>query len=132
MEKKDNKQLSDIVDNIVDKAYQIIVWKIIAATDQTEVQDVWGIAEGLPAGYMNYDHKLLDSILDMVKPLLSSAQQTKKVEAETAKDIVALIKTGKLSIEEAMKLMNLLKSKVEVEEKESKFRLQKNMYDLLE
>ena len=128
----DNKQLSDIVDNIVDKAYKIIEWKIIAATEQRVSDDQFNLVSGLPVGYMNFDHEVLNSVLDMVKPLLSSAQQTKKVEAETAKDIVKLIKSGKLSIEDAMKLMNLLKSKVEVEEKESKQRIQDSMYDLLE
>ena len=121
---ENTKQLSDILDAVVDKAYQIIQWKIIAATEQRVSEDQFKLVSGLPVGYMNFDHEILDSILNMVKPLLSSAQQTRKVEAETAKDIVRLIKEGKLTIDEAMKLMTLTKKKIEVENEEAKAKLQ--------
>ncbi len=128
---KDTKQISDVLECVIDKAYEIIQWKIIAATDQRNAEDPFELVEGLPKGYMGFDHEILDSILSMVKPLLSTAQQTQKVKAETAKDIVKLIKEGKVTIHEAMSLMELVKMKTEIENKEIDNKIKHTIIDTL-
>lgn len=117
------KQLSDIVELIVNKTHQIIEWRIYDALLEKDK---------LPEQYYHFDHKKLEEILAMTKPLLSSAQQTRKIEAETSKNIISAITSGKLSIDDATKLMAMTKLKLEVEDKEISINIKKKMIGLLE
>lgn len=121
--------LSDVVDTLVHNAYNILNWKFISATQQIIGEETE--AKGLPKGYYNFDFVKLEQIVKMVEPLLKDAQATRKVEAQSANEIIRLIGTGKISITEAMKLMALMKVKLEVEEKETKLSLQKQMLSLI-
>ena len=117
------KNLNDVVSMLVDRSYQILKWKLKAAM---KVPD-----EELPEDYYIWDHDALNQVVEMVKPLMGSAQQIRKVEAETSKDIIKLIAKGKISIEEATSLMKLAKEKLSVEEKEMKVSLQNKLMKTL-
>ena len=124
--KKVTKNLNDVVDLLVDKAYQFWEWKLIAAQQETACLDEE--PDGIPKGYFKgFDHAEMDRVISIVTPLLASAQQTRKVEAQTSKDIVKLVASGKVSIDEATKLMTLIKVRLDVEEKEFKKDLQEKM-----
>ena len=116
------KTLNDVVDSLVDSAFEILDFRAKLAM---------GRFDELPENYIQFDETEQKRILEMVKPLLSSAQQTRKVKAETSKDIIKMVKTGKVSISEAMNLMVLTKTNLEVEEKEMKVKLQKKMIGML-
>ena len=124
--KKATKNLNDVVDMLVDKAYQFWEWKIVAA--QQETRSPTEEPEGIPKGYYTgFDHEVMGTVISIITPLLASAQQTRKVEAQTSKDIVKLVASGKVSIDEATKLMTLIKVRLDVEEKEFKKDLQEKM-----
>lgn len=123
------KTLSNVVDRLVENAYNILNWKYISATEQMPGMDK--VAKGLPKGYMNFDHAKLEQILRMAEPLLKDAQATRRVEAQSSNEIIKLIGRGKVSLDEAIKLMSLMKIKLEVEEKEAKKMIQDKMLELI-
>ena len=124
--KKTIKSLNDVVDMLVDNAYHFWRWKLIAAQQQTRSFDKE--PKGIPKGYYTgYDHEEMDRVIAIITPLLAAAQQTRTVEAQTSKDIVKLVSSGKISIDEATKLMTLTKIRLDVEEKELKKDLQAEM-----
>ena len=119
----ENIMIGDIVNSLIEKAHKIIEWKFLESI---------GDKDSLPEGYFNYDHEKLGEFLVLVKPLLATGQQTKKIEAQTSQDIVKLIATGKINIEEAHKLLLMAKTKLDVEEKEAKAILQRKMLSMLD
>jgi hypothetical protein len=131
-EKREKPHLSDIVDELVETTYDLLRWRIIASKNRVIEDEDKARELGLPKGWHMYDHKELNKIVDMVKPMLKDAQSTRKIEAQTSLEVVSLLRKGIISIEDAMKLMNLVKSRVEVEEKETRLKLQNKMYELLE
>ena len=124
------KTLADVVDKLVENAYKILNWKYIAATAGTEV-GLEKQPKGLPEGYENYDHIKLEAILRMAEPLLKDAQATRKLEAQSSNEIIKLIGKGKVSLADAIKLMSLMKIKLEVEEQEAKKKLQDKMFEII-
>jgi hypothetical protein len=133
MDEQDRKpNLSDIVDELVETTYHLLRWRIIASQNRVIEDEEKARELGLPENYFIFDHTELNKIVDLVKPMLKDAQSTRKIEAQTSLEVIQLLQRGDVSVEDAIKLMNLVKSKVEVEEKESKVRIQKNLYDLLE
>ncbi len=124
--------LSDIVDELVETTYDILRWRVIASKNRVIEDEDKARELGLPDNWHTYDHTELNKIVDMVKPMLKDAQSTRKIEAQSSFQVIQLLEKGAISIEDAMKLMNLLKSKVEVQEKETRVRIQDEMYKLLE
>jgi hypothetical protein len=124
--------LSDIVDELVETTYHLLRWRIIASQNRVIEDEEKARELGLPENYFIFDHTELNKIVDLVKPMLKDAQSTRKIEAQTSLEVIQLLQRGEVSVEDAIKLMNLVKSKVEVEEKETKVKIQKNMYELLE
>lgn len=118
----DRKDLSDIVEFIVDHSFRIIQWRLLAAMN---------LNDELPDDYFKYDQDKLSEILEMAKPMISAAQQSKKIEAETSKSIVGAVASGKLTIDEAIKMMAMTKIKLEVEDKEMTSAMKKKMLGLL-
>ncbi|RLI66173.1 MAG: hypothetical protein DRO88_02585 [Promethearchaeia archaeon] len=129
--KDDEPSLSDIVDKLVANTYQILQWKFIFATNRMLEDEDEAVKAGLPRGYVNFDHTKLEQIVSMVEPLLKDAQATRKIEAQSSKDIIKLISQGKISLDEAIKLMSLMKIKLEVDEREIKNQLQKEVIKLM-
>lgn len=123
METETKRHISDIVDTVVDGAYEIMQFRLLLAL---------GKHEELPENYINYDMDEQNKILELVKPLLATATQTRKVEAETARGVVSLIAKGKIDFNEAIKLMNMVKIKVDIEEKELSVKLKNKMMELVD
>jgi hypothetical protein len=128
--KEEPKSASDINNKILTNAYNILHWQFLSATTQTK-PGITKNVKGLPPDYEYYDHEKLSQIVELVKPLLKDAQTTKKVEAENSQSIINLISSGKIPVNEGIKLMALLKSKLELEEKEKKAELQAEMLNII-
>ena len=131
MKNDEKPNLSDIVDCLVEETYNILKWRIIASKNIIVRDEEEAHALGLPSGWFSYDHKELNKIVDMVKPMLKDAQSTRKIEAQTALEVVQLMQKGKVSISDAMSLMTLIKAKVEVQEKEKHAEIQDSLFNLL-
>lgn len=131
-EKREKHNLSDIVDELVEETYNLLKWRIIASKNRVIEDEQKARDLGLPENYHIFDHTELNKIVDLVKPMLRDVQSTRKIEAQTSLEVIQLLQKGAVSIEDAIKLMNLVKSKVEVEEKEVKVKIQNDMYKLIE
>ncbi len=115
------KHITDILDLLVDTAYQVLEWKITFAMNIEEIN------EDIPMGYLNFDHKRLDEIVDIIKPLLQKAQQVRELEAKNSQDILKMLGSGKISANEARGLLSLMKEKLIVEEQETKTKIAKQI-----
>lgn len=131
MKNDEKPNLSDIVDCLVEETYNILKWRIIASKNVIIRDEEEARALGLPPDWFSYDHKELNKIVDMVKPMLKDAQSTRKIEAQTALEVVQLMQKGKISISDAMSLMTLIKTQVEVQEKEKRAEIQDGLFNLL-
>lgn len=120
-EQKPKKEVSDIVESLIESAYEILDFRAKLAL---------GKYDELPENYIRYDVDEQKIILAMVKPLLATATATRKVEVTAAKDVITMLSKGKISTQEATTLMSLLKSKTEIEEKEVKLDLQKSILSM--
>lgn len=129
LKKIEKPELSDYVRDLVEQAVQIQRWRYIAATSPG--RDVGETIEGLPANYYNFDHDVLQEIIEAVKPLLKSNQEIRKIEAETSKDIIKMLSCGKVTISDAEKLFSLLEQRLRVEERERTNKLQNEILELL-
>jgi hypothetical protein len=128
--KKESKSKSDVADLLVNNAYKILNWRYIDATSQ-KVPGTIEEVDGLPEGYQYFDQDELSKIVELVKPMLKDAQTTKKVEAENSQEVLKLISSGKISVNDGIKLMSLLKTKLELEEQEKKAELQEQMLNII-
>ena len=100
------KNVSDVVDNLVDTVYDYLQWKKLAALRKDDE---------LPEGYYNYDHKELKYMVELIKPLLKTVTQTRKIDAENTGDIIRMLKTGKVTLTEAHSLMELVGKKEDLD-----------------
>ena len=119
---KMNKHLNDVVDKLVDSAFEILQFRSLLAL---------GNHDQMPKNWMSFDEEQQNLIIELVRPLLTSAQQTKKINAQTSQDVVALIKKGKISISEGKELLMLTKIRLDVENSEQKSEIQKKMLEML-
>jgi len=111
------KNLSDITDELIQLGYRIIVCRGKMAFGE-DVDDKINEPEQ-------------NRILDLIKPLIKDSEHTKKVQADSVKDVVTMLSNGKITVTEAIKFMTLIKSKLEVEEKEISVQLQKTVSGLI-
>lgn len=122
------RTLTDIVDLLVDRAFQILEWKYEAAITVGN----WNHdKDRLPADWPSYDHSTLNELVDIIKPMLRSVQETRKLEAQTSKDVTAMLSKGKISMQEGMKLLALMKTQKDVEEKEMSLDVQRKLLEIL-
>jgi len=112
--------LNDVVDDLVSNVSRVLKYKA-------------GIAFGLepPEDHYMYNMKEQENLLEIVKPMLATVQQTRVIEAESAKDVIKLISNGKVTVSEATMLLSLMKTKNQVEESEMKNSLQKDLIKML-
>ena len=103
----ENRQLHEITDLLIDTAYQIVDYKGKVALGVP--------SEELPENYISFDDSSQNYIMDLVRPMLRTAQQIKKVQADSVKDVIKQLSKGKLTIDEATKLIELIGTKVEAE-----------------
>lgn len=120
-----HKTAGDLVDLIVQQAYQIMSWNFIALTEQKigSMKE----ADGLPEGYHKFDRDKLDEIVELAKPLIKESQIAKKIEVQNAKDVIDMVKKGKVSPAEGIALINLEKAKIEVEDKKQQSKMKKEV-----
>ena len=117
MEDSENKNvITDITDLIINEAYNLINWSIIVSKnpDVSSFEELESL--GVPGDYFDYDHDTLNNIIDLVRPLLKNVSLLRKIDAQNASDVLRLLGTGKISIDDSLKLMNLLKGKSEIDE----------------
>ena len=105
------RDINDIIQLLVDKAYQIIDWKTRYATTSMLMEEEDLEKAGLPTDYHLLDQGKMNEIVDMVKPLMKTAEQVKKLQAESVRDVVSLLKNGKISVGEARQLMEMMEKK---------------------
>jgi hypothetical protein len=103
----EKRELYEVTEMLVDLAYKIIEYRGKLAFGVT--------SEDLPENYVNFNIVSQNYIMDLVKPLLGTAQQTKKIQAETVKDVIKQLGSGKVSLDEAKKLIELITAKAEAE-----------------
>lgn len=89
-------------ENFIEKASLLLEYQLALAIG-TPIED-------LPLDYHAISSANTPKLLDELFPMLHEIQVTNKIEAETTKDVIALIKTGKVSLSEAMQLINIIKA----------------------
>lgn len=116
------RYVEDLTGMLIDKTYNILEWKIYYAMNEKDK---------LPEGYLNFDHKMLDEVVRITSPLLKNAQLTKKLNAESTQSILKQLNSGKITTDEALKLMALSKSQLELKERQGKLDIQERISDLV-
>jgi hypothetical protein len=131
---EDDVSISDIVNFLVTNTYHILRWRLIEAkanpSDYYTSDSMKKI--GLPKNYKHYDQDELQKIVDLTTPLIESAQHTKKITAETVADIMKLMKTGKITIDEAYKLIRLLDTQMNVEIQQEKHKIKMKTVNVMQ
>jgi len=99
--------INDILDELLETAHRVLKYQI-------------GIAFGAepPEGSENYNNKEQHVLLDMIKPMLNQAEQTKQINAKSSTEVIKMLKKGTVSVEEAMKILRLIDKQTKVEESE--------------
>ena len=112
--------INDIVDSLVDTVSEIVKYRS-------------GIAMGLepPEGHEMYNKDEQLFLLDLVKPLFKTAQETKHVEAKSSADVVQLLARGQISVDEAASILSIIKTRLDVEEKEMQIGLKKTLLGMM-
>jgi len=86
-----------------DKAKWVIEYKLARATNNhVAIQGV--------------DTNHMQDIWDAIVPMIHKLNDIEEIRAENAKDVIALLGKGKIDSSSAIKLMDVLKSKQEIEE----------------
>jgi hypothetical protein len=120
MSKKTEKtHINDVLDGLVEAVSKIMDYRV-------------GVAMGLkpPKGHENYNAEEQKYLIDLVKPILDKAQQSRTIEANSSRDVIKLLTNGKITPNEAKELLMVMKDQTLVEEKEIKVGLQKNIADV--
>ncbi|MCP4552496.1 MAG: hypothetical protein GY834_10755 [Bacteroidetes bacterium] len=115
--------ITDIIDTLVNTAHNLIKWKILAGMSIDH--------ESLPPDYWHFNHKVLDEVIDLIKPLLAKAQQVRELEARNASDVIKILKLGKITVSEATELLTMMRAKLEVEELEQQQKMAKELMSKL-
>lgn len=124
-----HKSAGDLVDLIIQQAYQIMNWNFIDITQQ-EIGSTKE-AKGLPKGYHGFDKKKLNEIVELAKPLIKESQIVKKIEVQNAKDVIDMVKKGKVSPSDGISLINLEKAKIDVEDRKQQSKVKKEIMNTL-
>ena len=71
-------------------------------------------------------------VMNYVEPMIKQAQQIRAIEAQNSTEIIRMLTKGRITIEEAIQLMTLMKIQVDVKEKELRVDIQEQMVKLLQ
>ena len=102
------KQLHDIIDLLVDEAYTILQDRIYANKMQ---YDKLSVSED--KYFIQKNDLLMQEIVTLIEPLMKAVQQTRKIQAETHRDIVKQLRSGKITIDEAKALSPIVDKRAE-------------------
>jgi len=108
--------IGDIAETLIRAAARIHKYHISIAFGQDP-------PEGFEKGNKDYQQKILST----VEPLLKNYQEIKAITANSAGAVVRLLGAGKITATEAISLLNVIKTKVEVEEDELALRYKKQL-----
>ncbi|MES0340745.1 MAG: hypothetical protein ABUK08_00360 [Candidatus Humimicrobiaceae bacterium] len=108
--------ITEVLDDLVGAASRFLKYRIGVAMGETP-----------PAGHENYNPAEQKYIIELVKPLLEKAQQSKAIEANSSRDVIILLTKGKITPNEAKELLMLMKDQTSVEKEELKVGLQRNL-----
>jgi hypothetical protein len=123
----EKKSVEDIMNLLVDRAYHILNNRYIRANYVRKVDNDNDYPKELPKHYDSLDQTRFDEIIDMVKPLLTSVQQAKKINAESAKDIIKQLGKGKITLQEAHESIKLIDSMVNTEKNIDELKIKKHI-----
>ena len=73
-----------------------------------------------------YSVRKISFFRNMIKPMLHSAEQTKSLNIKSSAEVVKMLKQGRISVDEAMKILRLIDKQVQVEGAEIKLDLKKD------
>lgn len=121
MDKNESASIAGIVDDLIDAAAIIVKHKTQLALGQDPEDESYKYNGTEQAWVMNY-----------VEPMIKQAQQIRAIEAQNSTEIIKMLTKGKLTIEEAIQLMSLMKIQVDVKEKELRVDIQESMMKLLQ
>ena len=92
------KTTQDITDMVIDAAYTVYEHKCRMAQGLAPIN-------GAEFG----DPQAQKELAQLVAPLIQSAQTTKQLEVQSVADALAMLKRGKVSVQECLKLVELIK-----------------------
>jgi uncharacterized FlgJ-related protein len=121
MAKNEAASIAGIVDNLIEAAAVIVKHKTQLALGKDPEDESYKYNGTEQAWVMNY-----------VEPMIKQAQQIRAIEAQNSTEIIKMLTKGKLTIEEAIQLMSLMKIQVDVKEKELRVEIQESMMKLLQ
>jgi Glu-tRNA(Gln) amidotransferase subunit E-like FAD-binding protein len=107
-----------------------IAEKLIWAADRIVDYEIaialgYEMPEGFERGNKDYQAK----ILEKVKPMIESYQQTKEIDANSANQVVGLLAKGKITAGEAHSLLKVVREKIRLEEDEIAFAIKKQLLE---
>jgi len=114
--KKGKKTINQIVDKLINAADKAVEFKIKRA-----------FGGGLEDEEVGYDMDALNELIGFIRPHIQDSQQAKVLGVKSSSDIIKLLTSGKISTDEAMEMLKLIKSQIQVEEQELKLSLQKSL-----
>jgi len=100
-----NITIPEVVDYLVDEVMDLLEICMLRAK---------GIP--VPRKYDMASEDMQVQMINLVKPLIQSSQETRAINATTVNDVVQLLKKGKVNIHEAKDLMKLIQMKADMEE----------------
>ena len=71
-----------------------------------------------PEGVAGGDIKFQQKILKVVEPMLKDYQESKKLDASSSGEVIKLLSKGKINANEALSLLKVIQTKIQVEEAE--------------
>ena len=120
MENKESASIAGIVDDLIAAASVIVKHKTQLALGKDPEDESYKYNGTEQAWVMSY-----------VEPMIKQAQQIRAIEAQNSTEIIKMLTKGRLTIEEAVQLMSLMKIQVDVKEKELRVEIQDQMMKLL-
>ena len=121
LDEKTIVSIGSIAENLIRAADRIHRYRIAIALGQE-----------MPEGFEKGNKDFQNEILQQVNPLIRDYQQEKAINAATSADVVNLLAKGKITPNEAIALLSVLKSKMQVEENELLLEVKKQLLEEIE
>jgi hypothetical protein len=110
------QSVENIAEKIIWTAKRIFDYRIAVAMGEKP-------PEALNRGFLDYQQY----IIELVEPMILKYQQTKEIEATTSAEVIGLLRKGKITAKDAIELLAVIGKTKEVEEKELRAELIKNL-----
>lgn len=110
--------INDIVDSLIEVTAKILMYKAGVA-----------LGEEPPENSHKYQKQEMSEILKLATPLIQNAQVSRSLNAQSSQEVIQLLSGGKITPNEAVALLKLVKERVEVESKEMEHKLKQEIMD---